>query len=306
MGQQGDPEAKRGRARDALAEAYKILDLALWESGDLARANNGERALGIYDELGDLRNQAIVLNNMGLIAHDRSRWEESTDLYRRGLDIADRIGDRSLGALMKFNVTEVLIDRGLLDEAEPLIREVIRLWRAAGAQTDVAEANRELGRLLARRGDFEEANNLFDATRAYQLHEGTTAEVLRTDVRRIELRLLEGRADEALELVDRGRSDGGHDRRRDRRGDEPDSPARLRPAAAGSGRGGACGARPGSATVARAQRAVGGGADARRVRPPRGALRGHGRSGRCSRRARRHSGAGIIAAPAFATGFRAD
>ena len=151
---------------------------------------------------------------MGAIAHDTSRWEESSALYRRGLELADRISDRSLGSLMKFNLVEILIDRGLLDEAEPLIREVVRLWRAAGAEADVAEANRELARLLARRGSFDDARVLLENARAYQAHAGKTAEVLRTDVRRIELLLLEQRGADALELADAARhmasvTDGG-------------------------------------------------------------------------------------------------
>ncbi|MBA3235256.1 MAG: AAA family ATPase [Chloroflexi bacterium] len=195
-------EAKRGHAQDALAEAYKMLDLSLWESGDIARATHGVLALAIYEELGDIRNQALILNNMGAIAHDTSRWEESSDLYRRGLALADKIGDRSLGALMKFNLTEILIDRGLYDEAEPLIREVIRLWRAAGAEADVAEANRELARSLAQRGEFEGAHTLLDGAREYQAGAAKMAEVLRTDVRRIEVLLLEGDALNALQLLE--------------------------------------------------------------------------------------------------------
>ena len=202
LGNRAIREAERGHARDALAEAYKMLDLSLWESGAIELATHGQLALEIYDELGDVRNQALVLNNMGAIAHDRSRWEESSTLYRRGLDLADKIGDRSLGALMKFNLTEILIDRGLYDEAEPLIRGVIRLWRAAGADADVAEAQRELARLLARRGDVEEARTLLDGARTYQVSAGKTAEVLRTDVRRIESLLLEGRPDDAIDLLD--------------------------------------------------------------------------------------------------------
>ena len=208
-------EAGRGDAQDALAEAYKFLDLALWDSGRIDQATHGELAFEIYGELGDLRMQAGILNNMGAISHDMSRWEESASLYRRGLELADRIGDRSLGATMKFNLVELLIDRGLLDEAEPLIREVIRLWRAAGAEADVADANRELARILARRGSFDAARALLDAARAYQIHAGKKAEVLRTDVRRIELLLLEGRGSEALDLADSARhaaasTDGGN------------------------------------------------------------------------------------------------
>jgi tetratricopeptide (TPR) repeat protein len=194
-------EAENGGARDALAEAYKFRDLLLWESGQSEKATHGELALEIYGELGDLRNQASVLNNMGAIAHDSSRWEESSQLYRHGLDIAERIGDQSLGAIMKYNLVEILIDRGLLDEAEPLIREVTRLWRAAGAEADVAEANRELARLLARRAVFDEARELLDGARAYQARAGKMAEVLRTEVRRIELLLLEQRSVEALDLA---------------------------------------------------------------------------------------------------------
>jgi len=43
---------------------------------------------------------------------------------------------------------------------------VVRAWRAAGAETDVAEARRELARALARRGEHEAALDLLDEARA--------------------------------------------------------------------------------------------------------------------------------------------
>ena len=195
-------EAKRGDAKDALAEAYKVLDLAYLENGEIEKATHSGEALAIYEELGDLRNQALILNNQGLIAHDASRWDESGALYGRGLAIADQIGDRSLGALMKYNLSEILIDQGRYDEAEPLIREVIRLWRASGADGDVAEGQRELARLLARRGDIDGARPLLEAARAYQYQTSKQGEVLRTDARIAEMLLIAGAADEALVVID--------------------------------------------------------------------------------------------------------
>ena len=56
-------EAKRGDAKDALAEAYKVLDLAYLENGEIEKATHSGEALAIYEEFGDLRNQALVLNN---------------------------------------------------------------------------------------------------------------------------------------------------------------------------------------------------------------------------------------------------
>jgi class 3 adenylate cyclase/tetratricopeptide (TPR) repeat protein len=195
-------EAKRGGAKDALAEAYKVLDLAYLENGEIDKATHSEDALAIYEELGDLRNQALILNNQGLIAHDASRWDDSRALYSRGLAIAEQIGDRSLGALMKYNLSEILIDQGRYDEAEPLIREVIRLWRASGAEGDVAEGQRELARLLARRGEIEDARPLLDSARAYQAQTGKHGEVLRTDARIAELLLIAGEAADALAVLD--------------------------------------------------------------------------------------------------------
>ena len=195
-------EARRGGAKDALAEAYKVLDLAYLENGQIEKATHAAQALAIYEELGDLRNQALVLNNQGLIAHDASRWDESRGLYQRGLAIAEQIGDRSLSALMQYNLSEILIDQGRYDEAEPLIREVIRVWRASGADGDVAEGQRELARLLARRGDIEGARPLLAGARAFQAGTGKHGEVLRTDARIAEMLLLAGEVDEALAVLD--------------------------------------------------------------------------------------------------------
>jgi class 3 adenylate cyclase/predicted ATPase len=195
-------EAKRGRARDALATAYKILDGALLENGEIEKAKYSSRALAIYEELGDLRNQSITLNNMGLIAHDRSHWDESRQTYERALGLAEVIGDRSTAALIKYNISEILIDQGRLDEAAPLIREVIRVWRASGAEADVAEANRELAKLLSRRGDYETARRLLDAARAEQVHTGKDGEILRTDVRIAEILVIAGQGRDALSVIE--------------------------------------------------------------------------------------------------------
>ena len=49
----------------------------------------------IYEELGDLGNQALVLNNLGVIAQDSRSGTSRGALYGRGSSMADRIGDRS-------------------------------------------------------------------------------------------------------------------------------------------------------------------------------------------------------------------
>ena len=195
-------EAKRSGARDALAQAYKTLDLAFKENGQLDKATYSPKALEIYEELGDLRNQALTLNNMGTLAQERSEWDEARDLYERSLMLFDRMGDRTTAGLAKYNIGQILSDQGRFEEAEPLLREVLRVWRAAGADADVAEARRELAKVFARTGRLESAIELLDAAREEQLATGQQGEVLSTDVRRIEVRLFEGESAAALTLIE--------------------------------------------------------------------------------------------------------
>ena len=195
-------EAKRSGARDALAQAYKTLDLAFKESGLLDKAVYSPKALAIYEELGDFRNQALTLNNMGTLAQERSEWDEARELYERSLTLFERVGDRTTAGLAKFNIAQILSDQGRFDDAERLFREVLRVWRAAGADADVAEARRELGKIMARTDRLDAAAENLDEARADQLSSGQHGEVLSTDVRRIEVRLFAGEAKMALALIE--------------------------------------------------------------------------------------------------------
>jgi class 3 adenylate cyclase/tetratricopeptide (TPR) repeat protein len=196
-----EQEAKKGDARDALAQAYKFLDLALKENGEIEKAIYSTEALAIFEELGDVRNQALMLNNLGVLAQERSQWDESRALYERSLALFELMGDRTTAGLAKFNIGEILSDQGHTDEAEPLLREALRVWRASGADADAADAKRELGKLLARREDFATARSLLDAAREEQLRVGKLGEVLSTDVRIAELLVMAGEADQAIAAI---------------------------------------------------------------------------------------------------------
>jgi tetratricopeptide (TPR) repeat protein len=159
-------------------------------------------ALNIYERLGNLAQQAHTLNNMGVIAKERSQWSESRELYDRARVLFEAMGNRGDEAVAKYNIAEILSDQGHCADAERLLREVIRVWRAAGADADVAEARRELGRAAGRRGDFDAALALFAEARAEQVTHGQPGEVLATDARTAEVLALAGRGPEALALAE--------------------------------------------------------------------------------------------------------
>jgi class 3 adenylate cyclase/tetratricopeptide (TPR) repeat protein len=195
--------AERSDARDALAQAYQNLDLAYLQRGDTDSAVYGRRALAIFEELGNLTQQAGVLNNLAILAHERGRWSESLELFAEASSMWESAGDAWSASFATYNRGEILADLGRLDEAEPLLREALRVWRALGTGPDATEAMSQLGRVLARKHQSEESLALLEAARQDQLEYGQAGEALLTGARMAEALVIAGRADESLALADR-------------------------------------------------------------------------------------------------------
>jgi len=201
-------EAQSADARDALAHAYFLLDWAYASLGRYEEAVYSSLALSIYEELGNLHRQGLVLNNMGVFAHFQGRWDDALDLYRRAEEAWAKMGDRWHVALATLNVGEVLSDQGHMDDAEPLLRDALRVARASHSGPLLGDVTVRLGRLLSRSGRFAEAHSvLTEAREQYELE---------ADARIAECLVLEGEALAASQLatdaLGRARSlDGGFD-----------------------------------------------------------------------------------------------
>ena len=189
-------------ARDALAHAYYMLDYALVALGRQDEAIYSERALAIYQELGDVSEEAGVLNNLGAFAYYDGRWRDAVDYYHRAEDAFERAGDRWLATMATTNRGELLSDQGRLDEAEQLFKYALRVARAAGSASRIADINGFYGRLAARAGRFAEAREVLESAREQCAHAGARVDVLHMDVRLAECLALEGRAAEALAACD--------------------------------------------------------------------------------------------------------
>ena len=201
-------EAEASADRDALAHAYFLLDWAHFDLGRPERATFSRVALGIYEELGDLGRQAVVLNNLGAWAYYRGDWDEAVELYERGRETRERTGDAVNAAFGTCNVGEILSDQGRLDEAEPRFREAKRVWQAAGDRPGVAFVTSALGRVATRAGRPDEALALLEEARAGFAHVGARVDVIDTVARIAECHALHGRPEEALELADESQRRG--------------------------------------------------------------------------------------------------
>ncbi len=193
-------EARAGADDGAAAHAYSILSWALAVTGQPEHIAYAERALQVYERLGDLAGQALVLNYLGGYAYFDGRWDEAVELYERGRAARDRTGDAVNAAYGVLNMGEILLDQGHLDAARDRCTSALRVWRAAGHHWGVAAAQSYLGRAAARSGRHDEAAELLEAAREVFRDFGE-ASLFEVDVRMAEARLLAGDAEGASALA---------------------------------------------------------------------------------------------------------
>jgi class 3 adenylate cyclase len=198
--QRAAAEAERSGAKDALAQAYFILDWAYVSLGRPAEAVHSERAIELFEELGDLERVASVLNNMGGFAYLEGRWDDAMELAERAREFFRKIGDDPAATLAARNIAEIRSDQGRFDEAEPVFLEIRELQRRTGNRLELAEVTSLLGRLAARTGSVEDARTYLEEAKALYLAEEDELEVLTNDVRIVELLVLQGEAERALDL----------------------------------------------------------------------------------------------------------
>lgn len=157
-----------------------------------------ERAVAIYEEIGDDRGLATACNNLGIHSYTRGRWDEAVQLYARARAADMRVGDPVNEAVHANNEAEVLSDQGRLSEAEPLFAGMIRICRGAGFLIGEALGTSNLGRVASRDGRYAEAYALYaEAIRLFD-EIGARRYVNETRARVAEALVFEGRHDEAL------------------------------------------------------------------------------------------------------------
>lgn len=191
--------------RPSIAHASYLLD---WAHTDLGQPQPRyrEQALAIYTELGDATGLANVLNNLGVNAFFEGDWKQAEAYYERSRAARQRGGDLVRYGEALHNMGELLVDQGRLDEAEPRLRRALAMWRGAGFPVGIGVALMNLGRAAARRGQDEAAGELL--ARAHTELDGIGSEqMIDLRVREGEWHVLNGRTDDADEILERTRHD---------------------------------------------------------------------------------------------------
>ena len=193
-------EAEASGEREALASAYRTLDLTNVELGRYEDVTHYPLALAIYEELGDLLESGTINNDLGAFAYYQGRWDDALAFYEQARVLWKRSGDMAAVAIISANVAEILSDRGQLDEAERMGREALLIWRGVGFRAAIAYGLNIVGRVTYRSGRYAVALELLEQARDINHEIGDQPEELESDVRIAECLAMQGRASEALDL----------------------------------------------------------------------------------------------------------
>jgi class 3 adenylate cyclase/tetratricopeptide (TPR) repeat protein len=188
--------------KDALAQAYEMLNAIYAGSGREEQLPYGRLALQAYTELGNLPRQGHCLNNLAVQAFTSGEWNQALTSYRAAIDLFRRIGDTASEGNAIYNQAELLVCQRRYAEAALLLPGALRIARAVRDDELVALALREQARTMAAANDLDGAVALLRLTRARFEVLGEPSEVRATDLVLAEVLLGGGRSAEAGEALD--------------------------------------------------------------------------------------------------------
>jgi class 3 adenylate cyclase/tetratricopeptide (TPR) repeat protein len=211
LAQQAVAAARSADEPSALARAYGVLDWAYRMTGQPEKAVHGEEALRIYESLGQLSDQAKVMNNLGIEAYFHGHWAEAVALYERAGAAFMRAGNAVQAAVAGANVGELLVNQDRLSEAEPALRDAVRVLRASAFVDGATFAEVQLARLLLGRRQFDEAAQILESVRAELIAAHQFGSALEAAVHLADCRRQQGDPAAALDLLADAEAQAGED-----------------------------------------------------------------------------------------------
>jgi tetratricopeptide (TPR) repeat protein len=200
--ERGLTEAEAAHELKAQAKAHAVLHAVEVASGGPEAELHGETALRIFEELGDLTEQAHMWNNLALQRSAEGRWPDALLMFARAAETYRRLGDAPNAANADYNRAEVLVRQGRSGDALPILHNTLRVARAVGDEDLVALVRKEMGKAHSRVGDVAAGLILLEEARTELTRLREPQEVVDADIASAEAHLLAGRPEQALILIE--------------------------------------------------------------------------------------------------------
>ncbi len=186
---------ERGGTRRDRAIATRMQGLAARQQGDLTAAEKFlTTALEEFRILGEEADEAITLNSLGKLMHQRKKYIRAEGYYRQALTLAKKLEKRELIANYTGNLAALALARGRWQDARAWVERALPLAQEVGRKELVASDKYRLARVLEVEGAVAEALPLAEeALRIYhQLELNDSEAETRELITRLRQKLAQG------------------------------------------------------------------------------------------------------------------
>ena len=146
--------------------------------------------------------EETVRGNLGTLAYYAGRWTEAAEWYSTARQVALEVGKDFGAAETAVNLAELLINQGRLGEADALLGDALRVLRASGAVSFLAQGEIQLARLHLSRGEHDAAAELGAAVAERLLGLGKATTALEASLVQADAMIREGMPEMALRTID--------------------------------------------------------------------------------------------------------
>ena len=115
------------------------------------------RALTLFQKLGDSHNIGVAYSNLGLTYASMAQFKEAVDYYHRALNAYGQRDTAQDSAVCLNNMGVAYASLGELDRALDCYNRALNLYKTLNNQRDMAGALANLGNMYHRLGDYERA-----------------------------------------------------------------------------------------------------------------------------------------------------
>jgi predicted ATPase/DNA-binding SARP family transcriptional activator/Tfp pilus assembly protein PilF len=149
-----------GLEADALRNLGVIAEL---EAAYVPARSYYERALQIYQTIGDQRSASMVVNNLGSVARMEGKYAEARVYFGQALSLKQAIGDQRSASITRVNLAMLADEQCDFGVARSHYEQALQIFREIGERGREASTLHNLGNTLRDQGDYAAARACYES-----------------------------------------------------------------------------------------------------------------------------------------------
>jgi adenylate cyclase len=146
---------KQHKYPTASAEAYRLMGISNVNLSDYPKAlDYFQRSLKIFEEIGDKKNTAGAIINIGVIYAKQGDHSKTLNYFQRGLKIMEELGNKFGVATTINNIGVIYKEQGDYPKALDCFQRSLKIQEEIGNKRGCANANSNIGGIYSSHGDY--------------------------------------------------------------------------------------------------------------------------------------------------------